>query len=206
MRRARSGNLTAWLVFVSVLEFMVNRLAGRLFFPRPALMTGGYGSFATQVVTKVGWWLFQLTALLGLSVMVAAFTGLFRRGELYPRAIKFSTIVIVLIFSGFCAWAVFSGQIDPRFFAFTQTGYAFIALLTAAAFALAPAPARLKIGVALFALPGALHSFGYVASRLTIEGRDRLVIVRRLLAPGGPGLIDAGEIALLIACILAPLL
>ena len=113
MRRARSGNLTAWLVFVSVLEFMVNRLAGRLFFPRPALMTGSYGSFATQAVTKVGWWLFQLTALLGLSVMVAAFTGLFRRGELYPRAIKLSTVIIVLIFSALCVKAKYCGSIAP---------------------------------------------------------------------------------------------
>ena len=40
MRRARSGNLTALLVAVAVLEFFINRLAGRLFFPRPTLATG----------------------------------------------------------------------------------------------------------------------------------------------------------------------
>jgi hypothetical protein len=130
MRRARSGNLTAWLVFVSLLEFIVNRLAGRLFFPRPALMTGSYGSFATQAVTKVGWWLFQLTALLGLSVMVAAFTGLFRRGELYPRAIKLSTVIIVLIFSALCGWAVFSGAIEPQYFAFTQSAEKISTMMT----------------------------------------------------------------------------
>ncbi len=206
MRRARSGNLTALLVVVSVLEFLVNRLAGRLFFPRPALMVGGYGSFATQAVTKVGWWLFQLTALLALAVMVAAFTGLFRRGELYPRAIRFSTVVIALFFSLLCGWAVFSGRIEPRPFAFTQTGYAFLALLTAIAFALGRTSVRQKIGVALFALPGALHAFGYVASRLATEGRDPLVSLRRFLSQGGPGLIDAGEIALLFAGMLAPVL
>jgi len=44
MRRARSGNLTALLVVISLLEFLINRLAGRLFFPRPALTSGGAGS------------------------------------------------------------------------------------------------------------------------------------------------------------------
>jgi hypothetical protein len=206
LRRARSGNLTALLVVVSVLEFIVNRLAGRLFFPRPAVMSGGSGAHATYALSWVGPWLFQLTALLALAVMVAAFTGLFLRGELYPRAIKFSTVVIALFFSVLCAWAVFSGRIDPRPFAFTQTGYAFLALLTAAAFAMGPAPARLKLGVATFALPGALHAFGYVATRLATEGHDPLVPLRRALARSGPALIDGGEIALLVAGILAPLL
>src|SRR5205085_95885 len=89
MRRARTGNLTALLVVVSVLEFVVNRLAGRLFFPRPAVMSGGSGSHATYALSWVGPWLFQVTALMALAVMVAAFAGLFMRGELYPRAIKF---------------------------------------------------------------------------------------------------------------------
>ena len=87
MRRARSGNLTALLVVVSALEFVVNRLAGRLFFPRPALSSSGSGSTAIHAISWVGSWLFQLTALLAFAVMVAAFTGLFRRGELYPRSI-----------------------------------------------------------------------------------------------------------------------
>ena len=206
MRRARSGNLTALLVVVSVLEFVVNRLAGRLFFPRPAMMSGGYGSQTTHAVSVAGPFLFQLTAFLALAVLVAAFTGLFLRGELYPRAIKFSTMVIALIFSILCAMAVFTGRIEPQPFAFTQTCYSFLALLTAVAFALGKAQRRLKIGVALFALPGALHAFGYVASRLSTEGRDVLAPLRRVLAQGGPALIDGGEIALLLAGILAPVL
>src|SRR6187399_3178051 len=51
MRRARSGNLTAMLVAVAVLEFVVNRLAGRLFFPRPALISAGSGSRTTHAVS-----------------------------------------------------------------------------------------------------------------------------------------------------------
>src|SRR5262249_55612817 len=158
-----------------------------------------------QAVTKVGWWLFQLTALLALAVMVAAFAGLFRGGELYPRAGRFSTAVVALLFLALCAWAVFSGRVDPRPFAFAPTCYAFLELLTAVAFALGPAAGRLKIGVALFALPGTLHAFGYVATRLGTEGRDLLAPLRRFLAQGGPGLGDAGEIAILFAGMLAPL-
>ena len=82
MRRARSGNLTALLVVVSALEFIVNRLAGRLFFPRPALSSGGSGSNAIHAISWVGSWLFQLTALLALAVMVAAFIGLFRISDI----------------------------------------------------------------------------------------------------------------------------
>jgi hypothetical protein len=117
MRRARSGNLTALLVVVSALEFIVNRLAGRLFFPRPALTSVVTGSHTTHALSVAGPFLFQLTAFLALIVMVAAFAGLFRRGELYPRAIRFSTVVIALFFLVLVGWAVFSGRIDPRPFA-----------------------------------------------------------------------------------------
>jgi hypothetical protein len=206
MRRARSGNLTALLVVVSVLEFVVNRLAARLFFPRPALTSGGSGSLAIHAISGVGEWLFQLTAFLALAVMVAAFAGLFRRGELYPRAIKFSTMVISAFFSALCGWAVFTGRIDPRLFAYTQTAFAFLILLTAVAFVSSKAPVRLKIGVVLLALPGALHALGFVAARLATEGHDPMAGVRRALAPSGPALVDAGAIALLCGGMLAPLL
>jgi len=206
MRRARSGNLTAALVVVAALEFIVNRLAGRLFFPRPALTSGGTGSHTTHFVGLAGPWLFQVTAVLTLAVMVAAFVGLFRRGELYPRAIRFSTIVIALFFSGLSAWAVFSGGIQARPFAYTQTAFAFLTLLTAIAFATAKVPVRLKVGVALLALPGTLHALGFVAARLAIEGRDPLAGVRRLMSHAGPGFVDAGAVALMFAAIVAPVL
>src|SRR5262245_5048513 len=207
MRRARSGNLTAWLVFVSLMEFAVNRLASRLFFPRPATTTGGYGSFATQAVSRVGSWLFQLTALLALAVMLAAFAGLFRRGELYPRAMRFSTAVIALIFCILCGWSIFAGRIDTQFFVYLQVCFAFLATLTAIAFAVSNAPARLKLGVAAFALPGALHAFGVVSSTLRAgDGVGLMASVRRSLAHGGVPLVAAGEIALLAAATLAPVL
>jgi hypothetical protein len=206
MRRARSGNLTALLVVVSVLEFVVNRLAGRLFFPRPALTSGAYGSWATYAVNAVGRWLFQLTALLGLVVVVAAFAGLFRRGELYPRAIKLSTVVIALFFSVLCGWAVFSGGIQARPFAFAQIGFAFLVLLTAVAFSQTKASLRVKIGVAVFALPGALHALGFIASNLPVDSRGPLPALRRLLSHAAPAFLIMGALALLAAAILAPLL
>jgi hypothetical protein len=204
MRRARSGNLTALLVVVSVLEFVVNRLAGRLFFPRPALTSGS--GHTTHAVSVAGPFLFQLTALLALAVMVAAFAGLFRRGELYPRAIKLSTVVIALFFSVLCGWAIFSGGIQSRSFAFAQIGFAFLLLLTAAAFAQTKAPPRQKIGVAMFALPGALHALGFIATNLPVDNRGALPGLRRQLAHAAPGFLIAGAMALLVAAILAPLL
>ena len=207
MRRARSGNLTALLVVVAVLEFVINRLAGRLFFPRPALTSGGSGSNTTHAVSVAGPFLFQLTAFLALAVMVAAFAGLFRRGELYPRAMRFSTIVIALIFAAISGWAMVSGHILPQHFLYLEICFAFLAVLTAVAFALAKAPARLKVGVATFALPGALHALGVVfASLRGGEGHGLAAAVRRGLSQGGPALVRAGEIALLLAGMLAPLL
>ena len=134
MRRARSGNLTALLVVVSALEFIVNRLAGRLFFPRPALSSGGSGSNAIHAISWVGSWLFQLTALLALAVMVTAFIGLFRRGELYPRWMRFATMVVAVGFSFLVGWAVFTGGINTQWFVWAQGAFAFLALLTAIAF------------------------------------------------------------------------
>ena len=206
LRRARSGNLTAALVVVSTLEFIVNRLAGRLFFPRPSLTSGASSSFMTHVLSLTGPLLFQVTAFLALAVMVAAFAGLFRRGELYPRAIRFSTVLFALVFSGLSAWAVFSGGIHPWLFACAQTTFAFLTLATAIAFATSKAPPRLKIGVAMLALPGALHALGFFASRLSTEGHDPFAGVRRLVAFTGPTLVDAGAIALMLAAIAAPLL
>jgi hypothetical protein len=204
MRRARTGNLTALLVAVAVLEFLVNRLAARLFFPRPALTSASSGSHTTHAVSVAGPFLFELTAILGLAVMVAAFAGLFRRGELYPRAMRFSIVVIAVIFAAVSAWAVVVGHILPQQFLYLEVCFAFLALLTAIAFALSNAPVRLKIGVAMFALPGALHAFGVVATSLHLgEGGG---LVRRGLSYAGPVLVGSGEVALLIAGMLAPVL
>jgi len=206
MRRARSGNLTALLVVVSALEFIINRLAGRLFFPRPALSSSGSGSTAIHAISWVGSWLFQLTALLAFAVLVAAFTGLFRRGELYPRSMRFAAMVVAVVFTFLVGWAVFTGGIPLRAFAGAQGCSGFLALLTAIAFMATGAPLRLKAGIVTLALPGTLHGFGYVASRLVGAGSGVLGTIFGTLAPGGPPLLEAGAIAVLLAGLLAPLL
>lgn len=197
IRRARSGNLTALLVAVAVMEFFVNRLAGRLFFPRPTLATGG-GSQTTHVVGVAGPFLFQLTAILALAVMAAAFYGLFRRGELYPRAVRFSVIVIALFFAALSGQAIVRGHVPQRYFLYLEICFAFLTVLTAVAFWLTKAELRVKIGVALFALPGALHAFGVVGASMNARGPH--------VGEGGAALAAAGAIAMLIGATTAPLL
>ena len=208
MRRARSGNLTALLVVVSVLEFIVNRLAGRLFFPRPALSSGGSGSNAIHAISWVGPWLFQLTAILALAVMVAAFIGLFRRGELYPRAMRFSTMVVAAVLLVPVGVGGVHGRHQARDCSCGPRGASRSwLLLTAIAFVAPRRRVRLKLGVVTLALPGraARLRLRGVAARRPRERRSSPA-ARRALAAGGPPLLEAGAIAVLLAGLLAPLL
>jgi hypothetical protein len=183
MRRPGVFNLTAALAVVAVLELVVNRLVGRLFHSDRALEASG--SF-----------LFQLTAVLALAVLVAGFWGLVRRGELYPRAVRFSVVIIILFFTAFAAHALVRGQVPPRHFVFLEIGFAFLALLTVFALSGARVPVRTKIGVALFALPGILRAFAIVLSgHAAASGAGRRAII----------LAGAGEAALVLAAIVAPL-
>jgi hypothetical protein len=194
IQRPRSGNLTAALVAVALLELIVNRLFGRLFSQAAAFGSAPAGFRPASVLGASGPFLFQLTAVLALGVLVAAFSGLVRRGELYhPRTIRFSVVVIALFFIGFATSAVIRGQMPARHFVFLEIGFAFLALLTLLAVTGARVPARARAGIALFAAPGVLRAFAVFMS-----GR-------------GPGaaeaaaLAGAGEIALLVAGVLAPL-
>jgi len=191
--RARTGNLTAALVAVAVLELSLNRLAGRLFFPRATLSLGG-GSHAAAALAACGPFLFQLTAVLALAILVASFTGLLRRGELYPRAMRFSIVVIALVFVVFSGQAILRGQLAPRFFLYLETSFAFLGLLTAAAFIRTPTLARVKVGVVLFSLPGILHAVAILGAGWG-QGSDTATALARL-----------GEAALMIAAATAPLL
>jgi hypothetical protein len=183
MRRPGVFNLTAALALVAVLELFVNRLVGRLFHSDRALEASGT-------------FLFQLTAVLALAVLVAGFWGLVRRGELYPRAVRFSVVIITVFFTGFAAHALVRGQMPPRHFVFLEIGFAFLSLLTVFALAGARLPLRTKIGVALFALPGILRAFAIVLSGHAVTGTAG----RRAIILAG-----AGEAALVLAAIVAPL-
>jgi hypothetical protein len=191
--RARAGNLTAALLVVALLELGLNRLAGQLFVPRATLALGG-GSRASSAVGAAGPFLFQLTAVLALVVLVAAFAGLLRRGELYPRTMRFSVGVIALVFAFFSAQALLRGQLAPRFFLYLETSYGFLSLLTAIAFAATPTPPRVKVGVVLLALPGVLHAAAILGVGWG-KGNDSATLVAA-----------AGELLLIAAAVGAPLL
>jgi hypothetical protein len=193
MRRPRSGNLTAALVAIALLELFVNRVFSRLFASGAALTSGVHGS---RLIDYVGTFTFYVTAVLALGVFVVAFSGLVRRGELYPRAIRFSVVVIAIVFVGFSGRALVLGQMPPRHFIFLEIGLAFLSLLTVIALVTARVPTRVKVGFALFALPGMLHAFAIVASSHAAEG----------LGWGDAAVITAwgGEVALVIAGIAAP--
>jgi hypothetical protein len=189
---ARAGNLTAALVVVAFLELALNRLGGRLFFPRAGLGMGGPGP--SGLIEAAGPFLFQLTAVLSLLVLVAALFGLLRRGEVYPRATRFSVGFIALVFLALDAHGVLRGQLPPRLFIYLETSYGFLALLTAIAVVSAQAPARVKLGIALFALPGSLHAAAILGAGLG-QGDG-----------AAAALAGAGEAALIAAAVAAPLL
>jgi hypothetical protein len=196
--RVRTGNLTAALVAVGLLELFLNRVAGRLFVPRATGLGGGSGSAAGHLLGAIGPFLFELTAVLALAVFVSAFTGLVRRRELYPRALRFSVVIIGLVFAGVSLQALVRGHVAARGFLYLETSVVFLAVLTAAAFAGSAASWRAKLGVALFALPGVLHAIAVVGP--TLPGTWN---------PDSPlafGLGDAGEVALLVATLTAPFL
>ena len=193
MPRARTGNLTAALVAVALLELGLNRLAGRLFFPRATLSLGG-GSHAAAALAACGPFLFQLTAVLALSVLVATFFGLLRRGELYPRAMRFSIVVIALVFATFSGQAILRGQLPPRYFLFLETSFGFLGLFTATAFIRTPTLTRVKVGMVLFSLPGLLHGAAILGAGWGQRAETATALAR------------LGEAALIIAAAGAPLL
>jgi hypothetical protein len=195
--RARAGNLTAALVAIAFLELLLNRLAGRLFLPRsPITGEAGAGSALVRVLADSGPFLFHLTGVLGLGMLLAAFAGLLRRNEFFPRAIRLSLVVIGLFFWVFGVLAVVFGHLPPRFFVFLEISFAFLSLLIAASLLGSAARRRIKLGVVLFAAPGVLHVLSIMVDRLGwLSGAVAPLEVTR-----------AGEMTLLCACLAAPLL
>ncbi|HEX3697583.1 MAG TPA: hypothetical protein VH374_19580 [Polyangia bacterium] len=163
--RVRAGNLTAALLVVSLLELLVNRLANRLFLPRSVSMGGRHGFSLARVVADSGPFLYHLTGVLALLVLLGAMVGLIRRGELFPRAVRFTVVLIGAIFWLLTGLAVFAGQIPPRFALPIETGYGFLALLVAASVLGAPIERRLKAGVGILILPALLRIVALTAER-----------------------------------------
>jgi hypothetical protein len=191
--RARAGNLTAALVFVSFLELVLNRLANRLFLPRSMISGASAGtSMLARALGDSGPFLFHLTGVLAFSIFVLALAGLLRRRELFPRTVRFTVIVIGAAFWLLGTTAVLFGQVPRGFALHLETSFGFLSLLTAAAFLGSRAAPRVKVGVMLFALPGALHVTWLVLEQL---GRTR---------GSGADLSRWGEGCLLLAAATAP--
>ena len=113
----------------------------------------------------MGPFLFQLTAILTLGLIVAAFFGLSATRRAVPAPDAFlRRSRLRLVFAGFCGQALVRGHITARYFVHLATAFGFLGVLTAGAFARTSAPVRVKVGVLLFALPGILHAFARIGS------------------------------------------
>jgi hypothetical protein len=167
--RARAGNLTAALVFVAALELVLNRLANRLFLPRSIISSAASGaSVMARAIADSGPFLFHLTGVLALLVFALALAGLLRRRELFPD-LALPRMAVRTI--GFAFWAlaimvILIGQV-PRSFAMPLEGsFGLLSLLITGALLRARIPARVKTGVALFALPAIFHVMSMIFERL----------------------------------------
>jgi hypothetical protein len=193
--RVRPGNLTASLVAFAFLELVLNRLANRLFLPRSALLGEGSGPAMARALAASGPLLFHLTGVLGLIVLVAALVGLLRRGELFPRPMRFSVTFIGMAFWMLAAQAVVLGSLSPRLGLYLEASFALISLLLAISLLGAGVKRRVKVGALLYVLPGPLHVVAHVGDRMG------------WLTGSTPALIaSAAEKLLLTACVAAPFL
>ncbi|HVR60321.1 MAG TPA: hypothetical protein VMU50_00405 [Polyangia bacterium] len=188
--------MTAALLVVSLLELVGNRLANRLFLPR-STVSGAAPAFSSgRLVSDSGPFLYYLTGILALLVLLGAMIGLLRRGELFPRAVRFTVALIGAVFWLLALLALSFGQVPPRFFLPIETGYGFLALLVFASTLGASLPPRVKAGVGLLVVAPVLHIFALIADRsgwLRDGGAAALVLPR------------AADVALLLCGLGAPL-
>jgi hypothetical protein len=194
--RSRAGNLTAALVAVAFLELLLNRLANRLFLPRSAFAADPAGSPAARLLSESGPFLSHLTGVLGLLILLVSLAGLLRRGELFPRPMRFTVGLIGFVFWLLGAWAITFGMVPSRFFLILETSFGFSSLFIASALLGSGTQRRVKVGVALMSLPGVLHVLAVVGdSRGWGFGSDGSLLMTRL-----------GELTLLAACLASPVL
>ncbi len=195
--RARAGNLTAALVFVAALELLLNRLANRLFLPRSIISSAASGaSGMARAVADSGPFLFHLTAVLALVLLAQSLGGLLRRRELFPEPAAARVAVSAIAFA-FCTVAtlvILIGQVPRALVLPLEGGFGFLSLLVAGAFVRSRVPARTKVGVVLFALPGIFHVASTVLERLGwTHGRSSI-----------GDLFPWGEASLILAAATAP--
>jgi hypothetical protein len=182
------GNLTAVLLVVALLDLVLERLLGRLFVSHGC--TGGLGCAWPRIAP----FFLYLTGLLALIVGGGGVVGHLKRGELFPRGVRFTVAGLSLVFWLLVSLWLLFGRMPERYQFMLEASFGFVIALLALSFAGSKAAsARTRLGFLLFALPTLLH----VAALLSA----------RRHAPLNPERLAAyGEYALLAAAMAAPLL
>jgi hypothetical protein len=181
-------NLTAALAVVAAADLVLHRLIERLFLPQQP--TG-----LARVAGEAGRFAFHLGGVLGVVlVVVTLFTGI-RRGDMFPRSMRFAVASIGLFFVVVSSMAVLAVPLPERFMIhLIKTSHAFLGWFIILAVWRAPGSARAKAGVTLFALPAILHAIALFCESV---GWWR---------PFPSELARAAEICALAAAALSPLL
>jgi hypothetical protein len=184
-------NLTAVLAALAVLDLGLDRIVGRLFLPSPAVATA-----SGRMLAQMGAFVSYLTGSLALLLFATGVFGLLRRRELVPRSMRFVVAVLAVFFVASLAISLSLFLMPQRLFIQIKTSHAFLSWLLVVALWRIAIPARVKLGVTLFALPAILHTAALFAAEMGFSRVD--------LRPAD--LARAGQILALAAAGAAPVL
>ncbi|HET6280746.1 MAG TPA: hypothetical protein VFH73_07270, partial [Polyangia bacterium] len=112
-----------------------------------------------------GPFLFHLAGVLALLILVMAFFGLLRRGELFPRGVRFTVVLIGSVFLLLASLAMLFDRLPPRFALHIETSFGFLSLLIAASVLGTPVLRRVKLGFFLLIVPGLIHVAAIICER-----------------------------------------
>ena len=157
-----------------------------------------------RAVADSGPFLFHLTGVLALVLLALALGRLLRRRELFPApaAARLAVSTIGVAFCAVATLVMLIGQVPRGLVLPLEGSFGFLSLLVAGAFCARACRRAVKIGVALFALPGIFHVTSTVLERLGwTRGRssigDLVPLGRGQSDPrGGDGPLHAGPAAL----------
>jgi hypothetical protein len=187
MTDARRLNLTAALTVAAAADLLLHRLLDRLFLPQ-------HPTGLARLASDLGRFAYHLGGVLGLVVLVGALATLLRRGDLFPRPMRYAVALIAIFFVAVAAVGVLFLRLPDRYLVQLKTSHAFLAWFIMLALWRAPGGRRAKLGVTLFALPALLQAFALFADRVGWS------------SPFPGEIARAAEICALLAGALAPLL
>jgi hypothetical protein len=187
MTDARRLNLTAALAVAAAADLLLHRLLDRLFLPQ-------HPTGLSRLASDLGRFAYHLGGVLGLVVLVGALVMLLRRGDLFPRPMRYAVGSIAAFFVVVAAVGILFLRLPDRYVVHLKTSHAFLAWFIMLALWRAPGGRRAKLGVTLFALPALLQAFALFADRVGWS------------SPLPGEIARAAEICALLAGALAPLL